>query len=194
MMNRNANEERGRKNFAGAFAKAFAGLLVAVFIGLSLAGCGLRPGLNTGPAATGEISGTYNVIYFGANFAADYETVAILDVAGDSYEIVPYAPEFRYRVKKDVPAKEALAGAEHFAGQITGFHQMRYSKILDPGNKVVGYEVRPLYYPTNFGLDDLIDVYYWVKDDKIMVDVTLKRRVRQMIEGDGEPRAIMKRD
>lgn len=190
MMNPNEKKEKSRnENFAVFCTKSLTLFFIGLAVVLSLAGCStMKAGLQTGPVIAGDVKGTFNVVFLGANFANDFETIAFLDVVGDGYEIEPYAPAFRYRVKKDVPAQDALAEAEKFAGQITGFHKVQYSKILDPNNKVIGYEVRPLYYPHTFGVDDVLDVFYRIKDNKVMVEVTLKPTVKQMIEGDRQPR------
>lgn len=62
--------------------------------------------LKTEAAKASDVAGTYTLILFGGTFADDLETFAMLDLEGDQYTFEPYAPEFRYRIKKVSPPKK----------------------------------------------------------------------------------------
>ena len=55
-----------------------------------------------------DIKGTYDLIIYSNTFDYDPETFIVLDRVDDNIKIIPYAPEFKYRVFKNVNEKEAL--------------------------------------------------------------------------------------
>jgi hypothetical protein len=119
--------------------------------------------LNTEAANPSEVKGTFTLILYGGNYYDDMETMVILDSEGDGYTLDLYVPDFDYRVIKGVPAKEALAKAEKFVSFHPSFWRSQLSKILDDKGNVIGYEIRPLYYPIAYGASDVLDVHYWMK-------------------------------
>jgi len=136
---------------------------------------------------TKDIRGTFRVILYGANHLNDLETIAILDREGDQYEFEPYAPEFVYRIKKNLPANEALSEAEKFVGWHPSFRNVMVSRISDEKGFLLGYEVRPLYYPLDFGFSDILEVDYFKSDNKIIVRIKLKESVEKIIfDGDSK--------
>lgn len=146
--------------------------------------CALRTGLNTAGAGPGEVQGTFTLILYGCNYLNDLETVAILDKEGDRYIIEAYAPTFNYRIKKGVPPKEALDEAEMFINCNSSYSRPQLRKILDNNGNIIGYEMRPLYLPFAYGVDDVLDTFYWIKDNKVYVSVRLKPSVENT-RGDG---------
>jgi hypothetical protein len=129
--------------------------------------------LRTEEAKPDEIKGTFTLILYGGNYLDDLETIAILDSEGDQYVLDPFAPDFDYRMKKRVPAQEAFKEAEEFVNFHPAFWRSQLSKIVDKEGKVIGYEVRPLYRPIAFGVSNVLDVNYWLKE-KGRVKVTIK--------------------
>jgi hypothetical protein len=130
-------------------------------------------GIKTGAAKPEEAQGSYTLILYGSRHSSDIETVAILDKEGDEYTFEPYAPEFDYRIKKGVPAKEALEHAQGFINWHSAFHYSQLSKIIDPKKNVIGYELRPLYRPLEFGVSDVLDIRYRLKNNKVIVYIKL---------------------
>jgi hypothetical protein len=129
-------------------------------------------------AKASDITGTYTLILYGGNYPDDLETIAILDREGDRYNFEPYAPDFEYRVKKGEPAKKALREAEKFVSFHYSFLRSQISRIIDNKGKTIGYEVRPLYQPLTFGISDVLDVYYLLKEGgRVKVLIRLKRSV-----------------
>ena len=129
--------------------------------------------LRTEEAKPDEIKGTFTLILYGGNYLDDLETIAILDSEGDRYVLDPFAPDFDYQMKKAVPADEAFREAERFVNFHPSFWRSQLSRIVDKEGKVIGYEVRPLYRPVAFGVSDVLDVNYWLKE-KGRVKVTIR--------------------
>lgn len=125
----------------------------------------------------------FTLILYGANHSDDLKTIAILDKEGDGYEFEPYAPEFEYKTKKHLPAQEALSEAGKFVSWHHSFQDIRLSKLLDKNGSVTGYEVRPLYYPFDLGLSEVLDVDYIPKGSKIIVRIRLSKSVEEKISG-----------
>ena len=145
----------------------------------------LEKPLKTEDAKVQEVTGIFTLILYGAGHSNDIETIAILDKEGDQYTLEPYAPEFDYRIKRGVPAKEALAEAKIFVSSHSSFRRAQLGKILDNNGNIIGFEVRPLYLPTTYGLSDVLDVDYWRKDSKVIVKVKIKPSVEMMLR-DGD--------
>jgi hypothetical protein len=129
--------------------------------------------LKTKEAKAEEVTGNFILILYGGSHMNDLETIAFLDKEGDQYEFEPYAPEFDYKVKKGVPAGDALKEARKFVSFHNAFWRSQLSKILDDKGNIIGYEVRPLYRPFVYGRDDLLEVYYRIKDGKVIVYIRL---------------------
>jgi hypothetical protein len=146
--------------------------------------------LKTIEATPDDITGTFSLILYGGRFADDVETIALLDLEGDGYSLEPFAPDFDFRIKKGVSAKEALEQAQKFVSFHHAFWRLELSRITDNNGKAIGYEIRPLYLPFYFGVSDIFEVYYWLKENG-RVKVTIKlipfveRRRFPAGEGDG---------
>lgn len=146
--------------------------------------CTLGKSLRTEGASDSEVAGTYRVILYGCNYAKDLKTFAILDREDDRYTVDPYAPDFNYRVLKNVPAKEALKGAERFIQCNEGYRESQISKIVDPQGETLGYEIRPLYLAFFYGLTDVLETHYFLEGDKVVVTIRLRPSAK---ESEGGP-------
>jgi len=129
--------------------------------------------LKTVEAKDQEVTGTFTLILYGGRHINDLETLVILDKEGDRYEFEPYAPEYDYKVKKGVTAGDALSEAKKFVSFHNAFWRSQLSKILDEKGNIIGFELRPLYHPFVYGRDDLLEVYYRVKDGKVIAFIRL---------------------
>ena len=145
-----------------------------------------RNNLNTEPLRNRELHGKVNLILYGANYYDDLETIALLDIAGDGYEFEVYAPDFRYKVVKDVDAKDALSDAEKFIHHQPSLQNIRFSRIVNEQGSVVGYEIRPLYYFFRYGISDVLDVSYRLKLNKVVVTIWLDRSVEIRMRDDND--------
>lgn len=156
------------------------------FVIALLCGCSSKQYLRTEEANPADITGAFNVILYGSNYLSDIENVAILDVSGDDYTFEPYAPAFEFRIDKDVPAKEAIEEAEKFVSWPPTFWRIVFSRILDPENRTIGYEVRPFYEAIVYGSPDVMNIDYWLKPDRtVQVKIKLKPEILRMLYGGG---------
>jgi subtilase family serine protease len=125
--------------------------------------------LRTESAAPGQITGVYNLILYGGNSANDIKTVAILAREETPYTFDIFAPSFDYKIVKNVSAPEALEKAKKFVSFHPDFWKIQINEILAPQGSVIGYEVKPLYYPGTFSNPDIINTYYKVTGRKVIV-------------------------
>jgi hypothetical protein len=167
----------GTMSFAGMIAFLFA---TGLFLSASFSFAFEAP-LRTEAANPSEVKGTFTLILYGGNYYDDLETMAILDRDGDQYTLDLYKPDFDYKVIKGVAAKEALAKAEKFIKFNPSFWHSQLSKILDDKGDVIGYELRPLYYPITYGVSDVLDVHYWMKEGgRVKITVRLITSVERL--------------
>ncbi len=161
-------------------------LLLILFITLftTAISCAPEKYLRTEEVKTDDITGTYTLILYGGRYLDDIETVAILDKEGDRYNFEIYAPEFDYKIKKGTDAKDALKEAEKFVSFHRAFHQSILSRISDKMGETIGYELRPLYYPINYGFSDVLDVDYIIKDSRVIVKIRLRPEVESLFNED----------
>jgi hypothetical protein len=148
-------------------------VVLIVFI-LTLSSCAGRTQLRTELAQDSEITGSYNLILFGTRNAYELKTIAFLDKVGGGYYLVPYAPDYEYRVIKDLPENEALTRALDYVKWPRDYRSTQVRKILDEQGVVVGYEVRPLYDPLAYGISNVLIVRYFVQEGgKVKVVIQL---------------------
>ncbi|HKN18620.1 MAG TPA: hypothetical protein VJW95_02390 [Dissulfurispiraceae bacterium] len=151
--------------------------IVLLFFAVMSAACGaLKQEIRTEDASEKEITGVYSLILYGGTYGNQLEAVAILSKEDSPYTIVPYAPEFDFSIIRHLPAKEALAGAFSFISRHPDFSRAQIARIVDSGGGVIGYEIRPLYWPFTYGAPDVLYTYYWRKGDKVYVDMWLLRK------------------
>lgn len=149
---------------------------------LTLGSCAGGKQLRTELAQGSEITGSYTLILFGTRNAYELKTVAFLDKEGDGYELVPYAPEFDYKVIKNLPGTEALNKALDYIKWPRDYRSSQVRKILDDQGSVIGYEVRPLYDPLAYGISNVLVVQYWVKEGGIVkVTINLHPTAREYL-------------
>jgi hypothetical protein len=162
-------------------------MLIFSLLCITLLALSCTPGvrLNYQGTQASEVTGTYTVIFYGCNFLDDPETIAFLDKEGDQYTFEPYAPDFKYRVKKGIDGKDALAEAMKFVSCNTAFRRSQLSRILAPNGDTLGYEVRPLYQSFVYGADDVLYTDYRLKDHKVIIYVRLIPSIQMMLEGGG---------
>ncbi len=154
------------------------------FIAVMSSGCGSYQEIRTLDTSEKEVAGTYSLILYGGRHGNDLETVAILNKEDAPYKIVPYAPEFDYRIIKDVPAKEALAKAYKFVSFNPYFFRTQVTRIVDSSNgALLGYEIRPLYQPLAYGYYDVLYINYWKKDGKVFVKMKLNYELERKLRG-----------
>ena len=157
----------------------YAMIILAVLT--SSVGCAaLGTGIHTEALKAGDNSGVFDLILYGGNYAADLETAAFLDRQGDAYSFDIYAPAFNYRTIKGLTFEEGLRKAEEFVSHNASFHQFKLTSIVKDKSQVLGFEVRPLYLPYAFRTDDVLDIWYTEKGNKVVVRVRLKPYVEDL--------------
>jgi len=166
------------------FLKYSGHIIYAIFVMACLiasAGCAL-PGarIHTESLGDKEISGVFTLILYGGNYLDDLETVAFLDREGDAFTFDIFAPDFNYRTIKGLSAAEGLKRAEEFVSRNTSFNHVRLSGIVEDKAGNIGYEVRPLYLPFTYGTDDLLDITYGEKGNKVVVSIRLKPSIENL--------------
>ena len=144
-----------------------------MFFSLTLSSCAPGLYLKTSSVQRGEKTGTYTLILYGARYSSDIENVAILVKEGTGYTFDVYAPEFDYKVRKTVPGDEAFETAQRFVGFHYAFRRSQLSAVMDNKGAVIGYEVRPLYSPLDFGSTDVLDISYILRDNTVTVRIRL---------------------
>ncbi|MBF0506288.1 MAG: hypothetical protein HQL09_05580 [Nitrospirae bacterium] len=164
-------------------------MLLAVsilFIAVAGTSCAPYHEVRTEDASAGEVAGLYSLILYGGTYGRDLETVAILSKEDAPYTIVPYAPEFEYRIIKHVPAKEALSRANAFVSLHPDFYQTQLTRIVDSKTgALLGYEVRPLYRIQAYGYYDVLYIDYWKKNGKVFVKMHIIYQVEKNVYGGG---------
>jgi hypothetical protein len=159
-------------------------LFLAVF-SFTASSCSLGNRLAMKSAAEQDVTGTFRLILYGCTHYDDLETIAILDKEGDRFAFEPFAPDFIYRVKKGVPAKAALSEAKQFANCHNAFGRTQLSRLVDASGETLGFEMRPLYMPFVFGVEDVLRTDYRIEDDKIIVTIRLAGSVEETPDNRG---------
>jgi hypothetical protein len=161
--------------------------IAAAFV---LCGCAGGAGLRTQVVQSQEVEGSYTLILYGARYSDDIQTLAILDLEADGYTFKVYAPDFDYKIRKGVPAKEALAEAVQFVSFHRSFQRPRISRIMDLQGRTIGYEVRPLYHTIDFPYSDVLDVHYGLAGGEVTVRIRLIPEVE--FQREERPRPLFK--
>jgi len=154
--------------------KSLTSALMLILIFVFTYSCASVNYMKTDRAEPSEITGTYTLILYGGRYSEDVENVAIFDKEGDKYSFEIFAPGYDYTVKKEVQGKEALGEAVKHVGSHRAFFQSRLSKIFDAEGNVIGYEMRPIYHLTEFGISDILYIDYTIKDNKVITKIRLK--------------------
>lgn len=160
--------------------RIFYAMIILAVLTFSIGCAGLRTGIHTESVKAGDNSGVFDLILYGGNYSNDLETAAFLDRQGDAYNFAINAPEFNYRTIKGLSFEEGIGKAREFVSSSTSFHQVQLTSIVNDKSQVIGYEVRPLYLPYSYGTDDVIDIWYAEKGNKVVVTVRLKPSVEDL--------------
>ncbi|MBF0506673.1 MAG: hypothetical protein HQL09_07545 [Nitrospirae bacterium] len=158
-------------------------MLAIAVVGTS---CATYQDVRTENASETEVTGTYSLVLYGGTGAQHLEAVAILSKEDAPYTIVPYAPDFEYRIIKHMPAAEALARAYVFIRLHPDVMRTQFTKIVDSSSgALLGYDIRPLYRASSEGYDDVFYIDYWKKGDKVFAKMHLIFQVERRVYGGG---------
>ncbi len=169
-------------------ARMFGGIVIMLGVVLVfLHGCAGARYLKTQEVDPQGITGTYTLFLHGGRYGSDLENIAILAGEDTPYTFELYSPEFDYKVRKHVPAEEAVRDAGEFVRFHYAFWKPQWSRILDYNGRVIGYELKPLYYPLEFGYSDILDVTYVIRDHTVTCRIQFKPEMEKGILGEEGP-------
>ncbi len=131
-----------------------------------------------------QMDETYTLILYGARHGNDIETVAIFDIDGDEYTIVPYAPPFDFTIERPVDSSKVMKRAMEFISWHPLHRGSSLNNIILSG-RVIGYELRPLYDPLSYGLMDVLDIDYRLKGKDVVVRIRLIPQIERVLH-DGD--------
>ena len=163
--------------------KNFFQIVIFLFIALSLftVSDSFAITLKTEETKEQDVQGVFTLILYGGRDPNDVETLAILDIEGDRYTFEPYTPEFNYTITTGLAAKEALDQAYKFISYHPAFWRSQLSKIIDEKCNTIGYELRPLYMPFQFGVSDVLEVYYSLRNSKVRVIIRIMPSIEKAL-------------
>lgn len=159
-------------------------LVLVLTLQACMAGVQLRPTA----ADPAELKGTYTLILYGCRYADDLENMAVLVDEGNPYPVEVYALDSLYKVKKGVPASQALSEANTFISCSThSLWQSVLRRIPDNAGRTIGYELKPLYRQWEIGTPEALLSSYSLKDGKVTVYIRLHPSLERRSEGgDGQ--------
>jgi hypothetical protein len=145
--------------------------LIALF---TIHGCSLGTQLQTETADPKGIEGTYDLYTYGCRYPDDIEHAAFL-IAPDKAGLVEfYVPATSYKVKRGIPADQALAEADtHVRCGVRTVAAVRVHRIPDGSGGTLGFEILPRYPTTNVGGMDPLIVSYALKNGEITIYIKL---------------------
>ena len=161
--------------------KIISKLAVLLLVIDCLSSCMTGVELRARPADRRLISGTYTLYLYGCHYPDQADNVAILVDENGKFPIEIFDLDTSYIVKKGVPAQQALAEADAFVRCSThGIWQIWVARIPETGIGAIGYEVRPLYQPHEFGVSDIMTIRYRLIDGKVRVYINKAPELERM--------------
>ncbi len=132
---------------------------------------------------TGNITGFYTLIlYRGAESMGNLKSMAFLDVEGDAYTLVPYAPNYEYTITPHLSWEKAFQIALEFIKSNRLFMNYQIRTILGPTGETIGYEVKPLYDSLALGYSDILTASYRVKEGRtVLITIEFLEKVTNQI-------------
>lgn len=167
-------------------AKIF-GSAAFLILAAALAGCMAGTQLYPSAADTAAVEGSYTLMLYGCHYPEDITNLAILVSDSSKYPVEIYDIDTSYKVEKEVPAQQALQRADSFLKCTTHrIWQTVIRRIPDDRGGTIGYEVRPLYFPLEFGQADVLLTSYSLRDGKVKAYIRLDPDVENMLNGSGD--------
>jgi hypothetical protein len=165
-------------------------LALAGFVLLIAGGCAGGTYLKTQSIQDpGTLTGFYRLILFHDDSFYGLKTIAFLEAEESGHSLEPYVDSYDLEVLSHVSGKVALQQALDFIKSQKGHHfYMNYQigEILSKEGRTIGYEVRPLYDSTTFGVADVMTVTYSLKENGVVkVNINLIDKVIKQLNADG---------
>jgi len=160
--------------------KSIVSVLALVILAAAIPACVPGKQLLARGALPEEVTGSYTLMLYGCRYPSQPDNVAILVKEDGRYPFEIFDIDTSYTIKKGVPAQEALEAANSFVRCSTHIIWMtELRKIPDDAGGIVGFELRPLYSPLEFGFPDVMLISYSLKDGKIRAYIRLDRRAER---------------
>jgi hypothetical protein len=137
--------------------------------------------LKTEIAQKEEISGMFTLILYSKSVPRQIANVAFLDREDDIITFEPFAPSFDFKTINGLLAEEALARADAFVSNNNLFQRSQLSKILDEYDRVVGYEIRPLYNQVASGVANILNIDYRLNANKVVISINLDPNIERLL-------------
>ena len=154
----------------------------ALIVLFTIQGCSFGTQLRTEPADPKGIVGTYDLFTYGCRYPDDIEHAAFLIAPDKAGMVELYVPATSYKVKRGLPADQALAEANtHVRCGVRTVEASRVLRIPDGSGGTLGFEILPRYPSTDLGGMDPLDVSYALKDGKITVYIRLFPEVERAL-------------
>ncbi len=151
--------KRLKNAIEGAALLLMTGMLLSCMTGVQL---------NTTSADQTLISGTYTLLLYGCHYPDQIDNVAILVDENSRYPLEIYDIDTSFKVKKDVPARQAVKEADAFVRCSSHrILQTQIARIPDGSGGTIGYEFRPLYTVPEFGTPDVLMINYSLRGGKV---------------------------
>lgn len=163
-----------KKTVSRSFLLTF--LLLLMIINYS---CAKGTYLKTESAPGIEGDKVLTVIFYGHEYLNNPVKAAILDIEGDEYTFEVKASGYEYSVERGVPVKEALKESQIFVSRHSYYLSSRFQKIVGGNGEIIGYELRPLYHSSAFGMSDILYLRYRIDDKKVIVSIDMKPAYRK---------------
>ncbi len=145
--------------------------------------------LVTSAAGPDEVKGTYTLMLYGCHYPDQVSNISILVAENSKYPVEIYDLATSYKLKKDVPSQQALAESDSFVRCSTHrIWQTQLRRIPYDSGGTIGYEVRPLYIPYEFGIPDVLQVSYSLHNGVVRVTIKVDPDVERAIESSGGDR------
>jgi hypothetical protein len=159
---------------------------VALIVIFTVQGCSLGAPLLTETADPKSLEGTYDLFLYGCRYPNDIEHAAFLITPDKAGMVDLYVPATSYKVKRGVPAEQALAEAnKHVRCGVRTVETVRVHRIPDGSGGMLGFEVLPRYPATDVGGMDPVNVSYTLKDGKIIVYINLSPVAERQLRRSG---------
>jgi hypothetical protein len=152
-----------------------AAIPVTIIIALALlAGCTFGTRLQTDAALPAEASGTYRLYLYGCRYPTDVEIMALLVDQTAPYRFDLFVPDDSYRIKEDLPGKAALTEADKFIR--CSHHTLwttAFRRIVDPAGRIIAFELKPLYFPHDVGVAEVLLTDYSLRNGTVRTYIRL---------------------
>ncbi len=169
--------------------KVQAVLPVLLLLAATLQACVPANQLRTRSADPSELNGAYTLMLYGCHYPDQINNVAIFVAENSKYQVEIYDLDTSYKLKKDVPSQQAFADADSFVRCSTyRVWQTQLLRIPDGSGGTIGFELRPLYVPYEFGMPDVLRTTYTLRNGVVRVYIKMDPDVEKALEASGGDR------